>query len=72
MLLQYDTLFASLGVLIWSMWLRHRAGGRKSGLRIVASAVAQTLVLGPCGAAAGIMWQRDEGIFSRSTEKKGL
>lgn len=72
MLLQYDALFAGLGVLIWSIWLRHRAGGRKSGLRIVASAVTQTLVLGPYGAAVGMMWQRDEGIFRRSAEKKSL
>lgn len=70
MLLQYDTLFAGLGVLIWSMWLRHRAQGRKSGLRILASALVQTMVFGPCGAAVGMMWQRDEGVFRKSAERK--
>lgn len=73
MLLQYDTLFAGLGVLIWSMWLRHRAQGRKKyGLRILGSALVQTMVFGPCGAAVGMMWQRDEGVLRKSAERKSL
>lgn len=71
-LLQYDTLFAGLGVLIWSMWLRHRARGGKSGLRILASAVTQIMVFGPCGAAVGMMWQRDEDVFRKSAGKEGF
>lgn len=65
-LLQYDTVFAGLGVLVWAMWLRSRVGGRGSGLRVVGSAIWQTALLGPCGAAVGQMWMRDEVVFDRA------
>ena len=72
MLLQYDTFFAGLGVLTWSTWLCHRAQGRKFALRILASALVQTMVFGPCGAAVGMIWERDEVVFRKSAERKSL
>lgn len=62
-LLQYDTLFAGLGVLVWATWLNCRVDQRGESWKAIVSAFIHTAICGPCGAAVYQMWGRDGWVF---------
>jgi hypothetical protein len=74
--LQWDLLTGGFAVLVWALTLRVSAQGRGmwayewiEGLIKVA---LLTLLSGPCGAAAAVMWERDELVFEQDRERERM
>lgn len=71
-LVQWDLLTGSLAVLVWAVTLRVQA--QKTGfwayewVEGLVKVAALVCVCGPVGAAAAVLWERDELVFQRGFE----
>lgn len=70
-LLQYDTIFAGLGALVWMAHLYGRTVRGVSRWGMLVRGVVGVVLVGPCGAAVALAWGRDEVVFKEGEEGKG-
>ncbi|KAL2012375.1 hypothetical protein VTN00DRAFT_5093 [Thermoascus crustaceus] len=72
--LQWDNVIGSTGILLWAVAMyatAHREVGIKlSWIKLGVKIGLLALVSGPVGAAVGLMWERDEVIFSKEGLKQ--
>ncbi|KAL2422020.1 hypothetical protein ABEF95_006494 [Exophiala dermatitidis] len=73
--LQWDTLVGVTATLVWALALEVAARPQplspKRNLTGSLGVALVTLAIGPCGAAAALLWARDEIVFRASTSEDG-
>ncbi|KAK1585003.1 uncharacterized protein LY79DRAFT_581298 [Colletotrichum navitas] len=69
-MLQWDMYCASLATWTWVVYMAYRRKGARGAVSDLGKLVMWSPVVGPCGAALAVVWERDVGALKNLGEKK--